>query len=369
MSGRDSLVQLFAGATGGTLGAVITCPLEVVKTRLQSSQHAAERMYASGNVAFRGFGSGVSYSQLISPALHQARLGSPTAAAASSTSCCCPAVTTVTQPAGLVRSLFAIVEREGVLALFKGLGPNLVGVAPSRAIYFCAYQNAKLFFNQRLPVDSSGVHVAAAVTGGITTSTVANPIWLVKTRLQLDRQQFGHRLKVSQCIASIYASQGVRGFYKGVSASYYGVVETVIHFVIYEKLKQCLDARRLDTSLRVSDGRNIGGGRAGTDTGTTPTQPVRTGRHFVEFMLAAAFSKTIASTVAYPHEVARTRLREDGAKYLRFFQTLRLVWLEEGWRGWYSGLGIQLLRQIPNTAILMATYEACVYFLTDNRTA
>ena len=36
---------------------------------------------------------------------------------------------------------------------------------------------------------------------------------------------------------------------------------------------------------------------------------------------------------------------------------------EEGRRGLYRGLGTQLVRQIPNTAIMMATYELTVYVL------
>ena len=62
-------------------------------------------------------------------------------------------------------------------------------------------------------------------------------------------------------------------------------------------------------------------------------------------------------------EVARTRLREPGGKYRSFWQTLRLVYREEGRRGLYRGLGTQLVRQIPNTAIMMATYELTVYVL------
>lgn len=60
-------------------------------------------------------------------------------------------------------------------------------------------------------------------------------------------------------------------------------------------------------------------------------------------------------------EVARTRLREEGTKYKSFFQTLFLVAKEDGYRGLYRGLGTQLVRQIPNTAIMMATYELVVY--------
>ena len=62
-------------------------------------------------------------------------------------------------------------------------------------------------------------------------------------------------------------------------------------------------------------------------------------------------------------EVARTRMREAGGKYRSFWQTLRLVHKEEGRVGLYRGLGTQLVRQIPNTAIMMATYELTVYLL------
>ena len=56
-------------------------------------------------------------------------------------------------------------------------------------------------------------------------------------------------------------------------------------------------------------------------------------------------------------------MREPGGKYRSFWQTLRLVNREEGRRGLYRGLGTQLVRQIPNTAIMMATYELTVTLL------
>ena len=65
-------------------------------------------------------------------------------------------------------------------------------------------------------------------------------------------------------------------------------------------------------------------------------------------------------------EVARTRMRESGTKYKSFWQTLRLVKREEGRVGLYRGLGTQLVRQIPNTAIMMATYELTVYLLKQH---
>ena len=57
-------------------------------------------------------------------------------------------------------------------------------------------------------------------------------------------------------------------------------------------------------------------------------------------------------------------MREEGHKYTSFWKTLRIVYQEEGRRGLYRGLATQLVRQIPNTAIMMSTYELTYYVLT-----
>lgn len=64
-------------------------------------------------------------------------------------------------------------------------------------------------------------------------------------------------------------------------------------------------------------------------------------------MVAGAVSKTIASCVAYPHEVARTRLREEGNKYRTFWQTLMTVWREEGKAGLYRFILPSIFPQFP----------------------
>jgi len=179
---------------------------------------------------------------------------------------------------------------------------------------------------------------------GFATSSLTCPVWVVKTRLQLDSRS--SKLSIPECIRQVYRSEGLLGFYRGLTASYAGISETVINFVIYEHIKSVLK-----TSPRWD-----------------PND--KSFRHFAEFMLAAATSKSIASTIAYPHEVVRTRLRQpevDGKKrYHSFFQTLFKIMREEGRPGLYAGLGTHLIRQIPNTAIMFVTYEAIVSFMSDD---
>ncbi|GAB0096327.1 Mitochondrial carrier protein Rim2 [Sergentomyia squamirostris] len=348
---RDTLIHLIAGGVAGTVGAVATCPLEVVKTRLQSSSaflsagpRVPELPGGGGSVshAVNSNASTTTSDAILRPEQRRRLCTTilrkrPQIIAISSCG-----ISSSAKSMSIMQCLKHIIQSEGPRALFKGLGPNIVGVAPSRAIYFCAYSQTKSFLNRDgiIPPDSPVVHILSASCAGFVASTATNPIWFVKTRLQLDHTS-KDPMTVRNCVQQIYKQSGLRGFYKGISASYFGISETVIHFVIYEALKRKL------IELRTAH----------------PTDS-KTSRDFVEFMLAGATSKTIASCVAYPHEVARTRLREEGTKYRSFWQTLATVWREEGRRGLYRGLATQLVRQIPNTAIMMTTYEGVVYILT-----
>ncbi|XP_056629619.1 mitochondrial carrier protein Rim2 isoform X2 [Diorhabda carinulata] len=315
---RDTVIHLVAGGIAGTTGAIVTCPLEVVKTRQQSSKNGFIVVRDLPNVPGE-----TNQPKTTCRTVPDQRRYSFTPA----------------QSLSIVQCLKHIVQHEGPMALFKGLGPNLIGVAPSRAVYFCTYSQAKGFWNGILPPDSPIVHVCSASCAGFMASSLTNPIWFVKTRLQLDFNR-NSNVTAMQVVRRIYATSGILGFYKGITASYMGISETIVHFVIYEAIKAELMAHRSHTSDEKSS------------------------KDFLEFMLAGAISKTVASCIAYPHEVARTRLREEGNKYTAFWQTLGLVYKEEGLRGIYRGLTTQLVRQIPNTAIMMATYEAVVYILT-----
>uniref|UniRef100_A0A671N0V0 Solute carrier family 25 member 36-A-like n=1 Tax=Sinocyclocheilus anshuiensis TaxID=1608454 RepID=A0A671N0V0_9TELE len=294
---------------GGTVGAILTCPLEVVKTRLQSSS--------------------------ITLCISEVHLSTVNGASVARVA-----------PPGPLHCLRLILEKEGPRSLFRGLGPNLIGVAPSRAIYFAAYSSSKERLNCVFEPDSTQVHMTSAGIAGFTAITATNPIWLIKTRLQLDARKRGERrMNAFECVRRVYQTDGLRGFYRGMSASYAGISETVIHFVIYESIKRRLLEAKAATHM---DGAE--------DTAKDASD-------FMGMMLAAATSKTCATSIAYPHEVIRTRLREEGTKYRSFFQSLSLVIREESYRALYRGLTTHLVRQIPNTAVMMCTYEFVVYLL------
>uniref|UniRef100_A0A914CL23 Mitochondrial carrier protein n=1 Tax=Acrobeloides nanus TaxID=290746 RepID=A0A914CL23_9BILA len=241
------------------------------------------------------------------------------------------------QPA-IVKHLSSIIKEEGFRALYKGLIPNLIGVTPSKAIYFYIYSTSKRILNEYWVPNSASVHMASAAFGGFVTATAINPIWLVKTRLQLYRGD----ISTSHCIKRIYEKSPysgvfkILGFWKGVSASYLGISETIIQFVIYEYIRNIIDEMH---------------------------EPDQEKSKLFNFMLAGGTAKFTACVIAYPHEVVRTRLREESAQKRSWISTIGAIYKDGGFRGYYRGLSVQLLRSVPNTAITMGTYETVVYLL------
>lgn len=307
--------------------AFVTSPLDVLKTRLQSDFYQAQ--------------------------LQSLRAAHPHPPSTSFTSATRSAFMHFSETIQILRSIHV---HEGWRALFKGLGPNLIGVIPARAINFSVYGNGKRIIGEyagysHTDETPAGVHLAAAAIAGIATGTATNPIWLVKTRLQLDKSNAevgkGRQYKNSwDCIKQTLRHEGIRGLYKGLSASYLGVTESSLQWVMYEQMKMILARRqavkKADPAHTYTfwDDAELWGGR----------------------VVSAGMAKLVAAAATYPHEVVRTRLRQaptvsvgDGKaqmKYTGLIQCFQTVWKEEGMVGLYGGLTPHLLRVVPSAAIM-----------------
>ncbi|KAF9178535.1 hypothetical protein BGZ50_007658 [Haplosporangium sp. Z 11] len=326
-----SWVHFMAGGIGGMIGAMVTSPLDVVKTRLQSSLY--KEAGSSGTAAAGGRTGAVSVM-------------------------------------GHIKDTFVMLARiysnEGPRALYKGLGPTLVGVIPARAINFAAYGNGKKLFTElNHGRETAIVHLSSATTAGITTATMTNPIWVVKTRMQLQSEGSMRVYRNSlHCVVQILKTEGIRGLYKGLSASYLGVAEGTIQWVIYEHLKTVLAERRRAAQVSLSGINN-----SMTTTTTSERGMIVGGKdigEWAEFLGAAGCAKFIASAITYPHEVLRTRMRQtpkgnEAPKYTGLRQTFGLILKEEGAAALYGGLTAHMIRVVPNAAIMFFCYEAILH--------
>jgi solute carrier family 25, member 33/36 len=245
---------------GGMIAALLTSPLDIVKTRLQSDFYRSQR---GANQTLESF----SFPR--SPLRHVRET---------------------------FQILFSIQQVEGWRSLFRGLGPNLAGVVPVSAIKFYTYGSSKYMISHTLNSDKEAiwVHLLAAATTGIVTSTATSPIWLVKTRLQLDKAlaedssgKTGRKYKNSvDCVRQVIREGGVRSLYRGLSASYLDITESTLHWVLYEQIKLQL-SRRKERLLR--DGHDMAMRDDILDWGAMAG--------------GAGSSKLLASLITYPHEV------------------------------------------------------------------
>ena len=74
----------------------------------------------------------------------------------------------------------------GYRGFFRGVKPLLVGIIPTRAIYFWSYGFSKNFLAENTKLGNSPMnHLSSAFFAGAVSNTVMNPLWMVKTRYQL----------------------------------------------------------------------------------------------------------------------------------------------------------------------------------------
>ncbi|KAK0553957.1 Pyrimidine nucleotide transporter, mitochondrial [Tilletia horrida] len=326
-------------------GAIITAPLDLAKTRLQSDMYAKPSISSST-------GSAASLKGPVPPSslLRQVRT----------------LAYHFVETGQLIRQIAVI---EGPRALFKGLGPTLVGVIPARSINFYTYGNGKTWLadNFNSGKETPIVHLSAAAIAGVVTATATNPIWVVKTRLQLATKagndaasqaatggngsiKSTRPLNSFQLTMRIISQEGIRGLYKGLSASMLGVAEGTIQWALYEELKRWNGIG----SVAKGDSHRIG--RIGERK-----EPGPIGRWFGT-VGAAGTAKLVASLITYPHEVLRTRMRqvpEPGQphKYTGLASTFKVVLREEGAAALYGGLSAHLLRVVPNAIVMFSIYE------------
>ena len=141
---------------------------------------------------------------------------------------------------------------------------------------------------------------------------------------------------------------GPRGFYRGVGISLLGNSHGAVQFAVYEPLKNFWRNHCSHQTLR----------------GDRESSQVKLGN--TATLLLSSSAKIIAGTATYPYQVVRSRLQTYDAEE-RFGKGIRgvvgKVWREEGWRGFYRGLGTNIVRVLPATWVTFLVYENARFYL------
>jgi len=237
----------------------------------------------------------------------------------------------------------------GVRSLYAGLWPSMVGAGTAWGAYFYLYSLSKRRRSSDERPLSDTDNLLSATEAGVAVSVLTNPIWVVKTRLQLQDKGSSYQKAGASplykgtldCIKRIIRDEGVAGLYKGLLPSIFLVSHGAIQLTVYEKLKHI-------------------GPPAGE---STPKQAMI----ITEAGMRGAFSKAAATIVTYPSQVMRARLQQRmdtrDLKYTSLVNTFLLTIRREGIKGLYKGLVPNLLRVMPQSGVTFAVYEAVLQAL------
>ena len=206
-------------------------------------------------------------------------------------------------------------------------------------------------------------NVYASLCAGACSTMATNPIWVIKTRLmsQSSLRSNIHHTKAPwhyrntwDAARKMYHQEGLLSFYSGLTPALLGLAHVAVQFPLYELFKERF---------------------TGISRGANESETDRS--HYFNSLAAAVFlSKICASTATYPHEVVRTRLQTQQRPSISSstqnvsapppftmnrprgtWETCRVIYVEEGWRGFYAGLGTNLLRTIPSAMTTILTFE------------
>jgi len=205
-------VPLIAGFSGGVVSTTILLPLDIVKLRLQVTE--SSKPWRS----FRSF-----------------------------------------------RILGGIVKYEGLRGLYQGWTPAVLGSAISWGGYFFLYENFKRrlveykLSQQNVPllsplgtkttIEASTVlnsvdNFVLACAAGAVMVALTNPVWLIKTRMQLQMRKASEQHQIRpytnmvDAFATIVREEGALALYKGSGPALLLTSHGGVQFVVYEYLRK-----------------------------------------------------------------------------------------------------------------------------------
>eukprot|EP00585_Thalassiosira_rotula_P003537 CAMPEP_0196147558 /NCGR_PEP_ID=MMETSP0910-20130528/25684_1 /TAXON_ID=49265 /ORGANISM="Thalassiosira rotula, Strain GSO102" /LENGTH=415 /DNA_ID=CAMNT_0041410005 /DNA_START=70 /DNA_END=1317 /DNA_ORIENTATION=+ len=285
-----------------------------------------------------------------------------------------------------------VYRRQGIWAFWRGNTPNVIRQGGTSALNFLLmdwYKTAispLLVWSLRLPSNRDpeirqkrrsifSSFLSGGLAGG-TVTTVLYPVEFVRTRLAMDigrGTQDVPRLYpggTRDVCLSIWRADGWRGLYQGYGIALMGVVlYRALHLGGYDAVKTEILHRRghqmapgdfhiTNDKTRISGQNNLLSGGGSRDSKSISSSGLTMGERF----LAAQIVSIFAGTACYPIDSIRRRLmmqaglpREERL-YMNSFDCFRRVIATEGFRGFYLGIGPNLLRSF-GAALLLVSYD------------
>ncbi|XP_058443146.1 calcium-binding mitochondrial carrier protein Aralar1 isoform X3 [Malaya genurostris] len=274
----ESTYRFTLGSVAGAVGATAVYPIDLVKTRMQNQRTGS----FIGEVAYRN-----------------------------SWDC-----------------LKKVIRHEGFLGLYRGLVPQLMGVAPEKAIKLTVNDLVRdKLTDKQGQIPRWGEVLAGACAGG-SQVIFTNPLEIVKIRLQVAGEIAGGA-KVRAW--TVVRELGLFGLYKGARACLLRDVPfSAIYFPMYAHTK---------AAFADEQGYN----------------------HPLSLLVAGAIAGIPAASLVTPADVIKTRLqvvaRTGQTTYNGVIDATRKIMAEEGPRAFWKGTVARVFRSSPQFGVTLVTYE------------
>jgi solute carrier family 25 folate transporter 32 len=278
--------QFLAGLSGGVVSSLILHPFDLVKIRFQVTE--TKSLIQNSSLPYRPH-----YTSLFD------------------------AFRSISREKGIIRGLY------------QGVTPNVLGNGMSWGLYLFLYNTVDVLHNNesnRKTITFADRLIYSTIAG-MTTITITNPIWVVKTRMCLQYSNVRYK-NTFDCFRKIYQKEGVKALYKGLIPGYFGTIHGTIQFVSYEQMKEFY-VRTFHT----------------TQFST------------LTILTFSALSKLVAASTTYPYQVVRTRLQDQHQKYNGVIDVIKQTYSREGIGGFYKGMVPALYRVVPACCITLVVYE------------
>ncbi|XP_075036744.1 electrogenic aspartate/glutamate antiporter SLC25A12, mitochondrial [Mixophyes fleayi] len=273
----ESAYRFTLGSIAGAVGATAVYPIDLVKTRMQNqrSSFVGELMYKNSFDCFK-----------------------------------------------------KVVRYEGFFGLYRGLLPQLVGVAPEKAIKLTVNDFVRDKFTQRDGSIPLLAEVMAGSCAGGSQVIFTNPLEIVKIRLQVAGEiSTGPKVRALTVLREL----GFFGLYKGAKACFLRDIPfSGIYFPVYAHCK----------AQFADEHGHIGA---------------------LQLLTAGAIAGVPAASLVTPADVIKTRLqvaaRAGQTTYNGVIDCFRKILKEEGSRAFWKGAGARVFRSSPQFGVTLVTYE------------
>ncbi|XP_021255698.1 calcium-binding mitochondrial carrier protein Aralar1 isoform X2 [Numida meleagris] len=221
-----------------------------------------------------------------------------------------------------------VLRYEGFFGLYRGLLPQLIGVAPEKAIKLTVNDFVRDKFTKKDGSIPLPAEILAGGCAGASQVIFTNPLEIVKIRLQVAGEiTTGPRVSA----LSVMKDLGLLGLYKGAKACFLRDIPfSAIYFPVYAHSKLML----------ADENGHVGG---------------------LNLLAAGAIAGVPAASLVTPADVIKTRLqvaaRAGQTTYSGVIDCFGKILREEGPSAFWKGAAARVFRSSPQFGVTLVTYE------------